>query len=161
MASVHKERRSRQPKWSSLSEDEVSRKMAVLGLHIDRPEPAIICTACQYTLSPSGEAVTKHLWEKHQIVPDLREGLTAWVRLLRLPDPNKLSLRDEGSPAHPHLSIRSGTACKHCDFKTAGLTLLVRHIPKAGKGFRGGNKWTRDCIQEHVSLQSWTQNGAR
>jgi hypothetical protein len=135
--------------------------MAVLGLYINRPEPAIICTSCQYALSPSGEAVTKHLWEKHQIAPGVREGLMAYVRLLGLPDPNKLSLRDEGSPAHPHLSVRSGTACKHCDFKTTGLTLMVRHISKAHKGFKGGRNWMRDCIEEHVSLQSWTQNGAR
>lgn len=137
------------------------RKMAVLGLYINRPEPAIICTSCQYALSPSGEAVTKHLWEKHQIHPSLREGLTAYVRLLRLPDPNKLSLRGEGSLAHPHLSVQSGTACKHCDFKTTGLTLMVRHISKAHKGLKGARNWMRDCIQEDVSLQSWTQNGAR
>lgn len=161
MASVQNERRHRPPKWNSLPEDEVSRKMAVLGLYINRPEPAIICTSCQYALSPSGEAVNKHLWEKHKIAPGLREGLTVYVRLLRLPDPNKLNLRAEGSPAHPHLSVRPGTACKHCGFKTTGLTLMVRHISKAHKGFKGGRNWMRDCIEEHVSLQSWTQNGAR
>jgi hypothetical protein len=129
-----------------------------LSLYINRPEPAIICTSCQYALSPSGEAVTKHLWEKHQIASNLREGLTVYVQLLKLPNPNKLNLRDEGSPPHPHLSIRSGTACKHCDFKTTGLTLTVRHISKAHKCFKGGKNWTRDHIQEHMSLQSWTQN---
>lgn len=161
MVSVQRERRNRPPTGSSISEDEVSRKMAVLGLYINRPEPTIICTSCGYALSPAGEAVTKHLWEKHQVAPDLREGLMAYVRLLRLPDPNKLSLRDEGSPPHPHLAIRSGAACKHCELKTTGLTLMIRHISKVHSGFKGGKNWMRDCIQEHVSLQSWTQNGAR
>lgn len=64
MTPVQNERRKLPSKWSSLSEDEVSRRMAVLGLYINRPEPAIICTSCQYALSQSGEAVTKHLWEK-------------------------------------------------------------------------------------------------
>ena len=154
MASVQNECRSRPPKWSSLSEDEVSRKMAVLGLYINRPEPAIICTSYKYALSPSGEAVTKHLWEKHQIAPSLREGLTAYVRLLRLPDPNKLSLREEGSPAHSHLSVRSGTACKHCDFKTTGLTLMVRHISKAHKDFKDSSQDPRSLFTSFSSPYS-------
>lgn len=105
MAIIQRERRSRPPKWSSLSEDEVGRKMAVLGLHLNRPKPAIICTSCKYALSPAGEAVTKHLWEKRQVALSLREGLTAYVRLLRLPDPNKLGLRSEGSQPHPYLTV--------------------------------------------------------
>jgi hypothetical protein len=70
MSSVQNKRRSRPPTWSSCSEDEVSRKMVVLSLYINRPEPAIICTSCQYALSPSGKAVTKHLWETHQFAPN-------------------------------------------------------------------------------------------
>lgn len=45
--------------------------------------------------------------------------------------------------------------------KSAGLTLIVWHISRAHWEIKGGKRWTRDCIPEHVSFQSWTQNGAR
>lgn len=45
MPFVQDERRHRAPKWQFLAEDEVRRKMAVFGLYIFFPEPAIICTS--------------------------------------------------------------------------------------------------------------------
>ena len=86
--------------WDRLDSGSVSRRLTALGLYQNHPEPAIICCRCRYALQASGEAVVKHLWEKYQIPPDARKGLTPFVKSLRLPNPNQLPRRPDASPPH-------------------------------------------------------------
>jgi hypothetical protein len=92
------------------------------------PECAIICTRCQYALQPAGEAVSKHLWEKHEVPLNQRVGLNSFVRSLHLPDPNVLLSRPDGSAPHPHVLTQPGFRCVHCRYTTTSRNLLQRHI---------------------------------
>ena len=85
-----------QPPWTSLPAAEVVRRLIALGLYLNAPERAVICTRCQYALQPAGEAVSKHLWEKHTVPTEARDGLNAFIRSLDLPNPNSLDQRGDG-----------------------------------------------------------------
>lgn len=148
--------------WASLPPRLTVQKLIKLGLYLNSPERAIICTRCQYALQPAGETVSKHLWEKHGTSQDEREGLNAFVRSLRMQDPNTLPLRAYGSTQHPHLRLQAGLACQECDYTTTSDHLIRRHInqthsqvARADKRHHCGRLWTR------VMLQSWTQSGRR
>jgi hypothetical protein len=82
------ETRQRYPvrSWKSLPFEQAECRLEVLGLHYNQPEQALICTRCKYPLKPSGETVSKHLREKHQISPEERHGLSACVKDLYLTD---------------------------------------------------------------------------
>lgn len=80
-------------KWTDLSAQDVETKLKTLGLYINTPERAVICRRCQYALQPSGEAVTRHLGEKHNLPAKERRGLTAYIQSLKLPNPNNLPMR--------------------------------------------------------------------
>jgi hypothetical protein len=56
--------------------------------------------------------VSKHLAEKHAIPASERKELASYVDSLRLPNPNLLSGRRNGSEPHQHLLISKGAACK-------------------------------------------------
>jgi Orsellinic acid/F9775 biosynthesis cluster protein D len=121
----------------------------------------VICRVCAYALQTTGDRVTKHLWEKHQVPKEMRHGLTPFIHSLRLPDPNKLDNRPDGSPPHPFLKKQIGAACRHCDFRSLSVDLVLRHVRKAhGQGGRS-HGWARDDIQDRLHLQSWTLNGVR
>jgi hypothetical protein len=72
--------------WKTLPLEQAARRLEALGLHLNQPEQALICTRCKYALKPSGETVSKHLWEKHQISPEERHGLSVYVKDLYLTD---------------------------------------------------------------------------
>lgn len=135
--------------------------LAALGLHLNRPEPALICLQCRYALQTSGDAVTKHLWERHSIPTSARLGLTSLVRSLRLPDPNTIETRLDGSAPHPHLVAQRGVICRHCKFRSINAELVRKHLAKEHglRGQKGGA--VRDHFDDSVWLQSWTQNGPR
>ena len=105
--------------------------------------------------------MSKHLWEKHQIPTEAREGLNPFVKSLRLPNPNKLELRRDGSAPHPHLAIKSGAACKQCDYRSTSLDLMRRHMSKTHGRKSNRKNWLGDEIRENLQLQSWTQKGSR
>jgi hypothetical protein len=157
------ESRQRYPvrSWKSLPLEQVERRLEALGLHHDQPEQALICTRCKYALKPSGETVSKHLWEKHQIPPEERHGLSAYVKDLHLTDPNQLPLRQDRSEPHPHLSILSGAECRQCGYRSTSAKLVGRHVSKVHDRKRKRSDWVRDEIIENLGLQSWTQNGPR
>jgi hypothetical protein len=104
--------------WSLMNEEDLTHKLHKLGLILNRPEPALICRQCKYALQPSGTRVSKHLAEKHAIPASERKELASYIDSLRLPNPNLLSGRRNGSEPHQRVSL-------------------------------------------YVSMQSWTQNGAR
>lgn len=147
--------------WERLDSESLDRQLACLGLCRNRPEPAIICRPCQYALQASGEAVAKHLWEKHQIPPEARKGLTPFVRSLRLPDPNQLPRRPDASPPHPDLAVQRGAACRQCSFRSTSMDRIRRHLSKAHGQKNGRQTWLPDLVHENISLQSWTRNGCR
>jgi len=89
--------------WRELSAETVVNRLISLGLYLNSPECAIICTHCQYALQPAGEAVSKHLWEKHEVPLNQRVGLNSFVGSLHLPDPNVLPSRPDGSVPHRYL----------------------------------------------------------
>lgn len=147
--------------WKTLPQAHLDRKLTTLGLHLDRTERVIICIQCKYSLQPSGEAVSKHLWEKHKVPAEARRGLNPFVRSLQLPDPNKLDLRHDGCAPHPYLAIQSGAACKRCNYRSTSLDLMQRHLSKQCGRKADRKNWLRDEIRTDLMLQSWSQNGAR
>ncbi|KAI4192683.1 MAG: hypothetical protein LQ350_008592, partial [Teloschistes chrysophthalmus] len=147
--------------WMRLDPDHLDRKLVALGLYQNTPEPALICRQCKYALKPSAAAVSKHLWEKHQISKDARKGLVPFVKSLTLPDPNQLPLRRDASLPHPHLAVQQGMACRRCTFRSTSGDLVRRHLSSVHGIKNNRQTWLRDDVRDRLSLQSWTQNGQR
>jgi len=110
--------------WSFMSENDVVRKLEKLGLILNHPEPALICSRCKYALQSRGVRVSRHLAEKHNVPASDRTELVTYIDSLRLPNPNLLNGRNDGSEPRPYLLISRGAACNHCSFtpKTSSLS---------------------------------------
>ncbi|KAH9232182.1 hypothetical protein K456DRAFT_1839806 [Colletotrichum gloeosporioides 23] len=141
--------------------DKQRRRLEALQLHLNEPEPVLICRPCGYALKPFGERVSRHLAEKHEVPKPQRRGLSALVKSLHLGDPNDVALRPNGLPPHKALTVTRGHACRRCSYRTASDNLICRHIAKSHsiKGLRKTDGWQRDHIHSGVLLQSWSQNG--
>ncbi|KAL9564000.1 hypothetical protein ACKAV7_011860 [Fusarium commune] len=111
----------------SLSLDQYSR-LEKLHLHFNLPEQAIICTLCGYALTADDDRVGRHLGEKHHISKSARRQLNALVNSLKLPSPDTLPKRPDGSTPHPHLRIQDGKACKHCGLRSTSSDVLSKYI---------------------------------
>jgi hypothetical protein len=147
--------------WRELAAETVVSRLISLGLYLNSPECAIICTRCQYALQPAGEAVSKHLWEKHEVPLNQRVGLNSFVRSLHLPDPNVLPSRPDRSAPHPHLLIQPGFRCIHCRYTTTSRNLLQRHMGTSHQiGVNRGHR-SEDHGNQRIMLQCWTANGCR
>lgn len=92
---------------------------------------------------------------------EARNGLTSLVASLGLRDPNKLPLRKDGCPAHPHLVKKRGWACKGCTERTTSRDLMQRHLSKIHGCRTDRESQISASIRNYVTLQSWTQNGPR
>lgn len=138
----------------------LSARLAALGLLLNEPEPAILCIRCGFALKPSGGSVSKHLGG-HDVSAQARKGLKQLINSLQLDDPNQLSLREDYCEPHPHLMIKSGVACKYCNFRSTSHDLAERHISKVHGRASGDKPGYRNAIRDGVSLQSWSQNGPR
>jgi hypothetical protein len=135
-----------------------------LGLCLNQPEPAILCIQCKFALKADGDRVSRHLGERHGISKLARRGLGPFIRTLRLPDPETLPVRSDGSSPHPHLRIQQGAACRHCGLRSTSLEVLSRHLKNVhsqdiqhsrGRGFPKSH-WLQDHILDRLSLQTWT-----
>ncbi|KAH7228377.1 hypothetical protein B0J15DRAFT_411279 [Fusarium solani] len=135
-----------------------------LGLHLNQPERAILCIQCKFALKADGGRIARHLGERHGISKLARRGLGPFMRSLRLPDPEKLPVRSDGSSPHPRLRIQQGAACRHCGLRSTGLEVLSRHLKKfhsqdiqhsRGRGFPRSH-WLQDHILDRLSLWTWT-----
>jgi hypothetical protein len=147
--------------WSDLSKIGVSRRLRGIDLVLCESDEVLICIRCKYALQPSGETVSKHLWEKHRVPAKERAGLNAFVRGLDLPDPNSVPKRLNGDPAHAHLLVQSGFSCLQCEYLTTSQNLLKRHLSQE-HGLQLSCKISyNDRCWSQVTLQSWTQNGKR
>jgi hypothetical protein len=147
--------------WIHLPNEEVNRRLSSIGLALCESDRVLVCTRCKYALQPSGQTVSKHLWEKHHAPAKERAGLNLFVRSLNLPDPNSVPKCLDGDPSHPHLLAQSGYTCLQCDYRTTSDTLTRRHLSqKHSQQFPRLSTADNRCWLE-VTLQSWTQNGKR
>ncbi|KAK1838453.1 hypothetical protein CCHR01_18928 [Colletotrichum chrysophilum] len=108
--------------------DKQRRRLEALQLHLNEPEPVLICRPCGYALKPFGERVSRHLAEKHEVPKPQRRGLSALVKSLHLGDPNDVALRPDGLPPHETLTVTRGHACRHCSYRTASDDLTLRPL---------------------------------
>ncbi|KAH7111674.1 hypothetical protein B0J13DRAFT_461819, partial [Dactylonectria estremocensis] len=140
------------------------RRLDELGLYLNLPEPAIICTACGFALKADSDRVSRHLGEKHGVSKSARWGLNSLIYSLNLPDPGELPPRPNRSSPHLHLALQEGLACKHCGLRSISNKVMVDHVKKAHRSEMGlaarynRRIWVRDHIDEKVLFQSW---GAR
>lgn len=147
--------------WTQLSKEEVCQRLTSIDLALYESDRVLVCTRCKYALQPTGQTVSKHLWEKHFLPAKERAGLNQFVRNLDLPDPNTLPKRPDGDPIHPHLLAQSGFACLQCDYRTTSETLLRRHLSQEHGHRTPDSSTTKDRCWSKATLQSWTQNGKR
>lgn len=138
--------------WSHQSQREVKRRLRDVGLVSCDSEEVLICTPCKYALQPSGQTVSKYLWEEHCMPAKERAGLDAFVQTLDLPDPNFEPRCPDDDPAHPHLLAQSGFACLKCKYRTTIQNLIKGHLSQE----HGGRV---ACHPEH--LGSCTSNTRR
>jgi hypothetical protein len=116
--------------WDALDPIAIDSWLANLYSFIDRDNKAVICTRCRYALQPSGQTVSKHLWERHAVDARRRRELHAFIESVKLPDPNTLCTSSDGNRPHPYLTIYEGLACRCCDFWTTSTELAQRHVAK-------------------------------
>jgi hypothetical protein len=84
-----------------------------------------------------------------------------YVDPLRLPNPNLLNGRNDGSEPHPYLLVSRGATCSHCSFHSQSIKLVQRYLKRNHLNSYRNPHWLRDSVRNHVNLQSWTQNGSR
>jgi len=147
--------------WNDLSSNELAGRLSDLGLVLCQADGVLVCVHCKYSLQPSGQTVSKHLWEKHSLPAKDRAGLNAFVRGLELHDPNALPPCPDGSPVHPHLAVQCGVTCLQCRYRTTSPTLLKRHMAKEHGQRKCRDGSDKDTLWAEVSLQSWSQQGKR
>lgn len=147
--------------WLDLSPAEVHQRLADLGLVLCEDDRLIVCNHCKYALQPSGQTVSKHLWEVHSLPAKDRTGLNAFVRGLKLQDPNTVAPRPDGSPPHTQLIVQDGFTCLQCRYRTTSSDLLQRHMAKEHGQRKCRNETDKDILWSVAILQSWSQNGKR
>ncbi|KAF6807511.1 hypothetical protein CPLU01_15788, partial [Colletotrichum plurivorum] len=110
-----------------------------LQLCLNEPEPVLIYRPCGYALKPFGERVGRHLVEKHDVPKSKRRGINSLIKSIGLADPNDVPLRPDGLPPHEALLKVRSYACRHCNYRTASLDLVGRHISSV-HGFKQSRK---------------------
>jgi hypothetical protein len=131
-----------------------------LNLHVNEPEPAIICRACQFGLHGTVKSITDHVVEKHNHSPHVTKQLRELLKPYTILSPTQLALRPDHSPPHPHLAIHLGNACKHCGYKTTSTELMGRHLSSKHNVKRKASTWLQDHTQQGLALQCWDYSGA-
>lgn len=147
--------------WIDLSPDDICRRLRDLGLVLCEADGVLVCIHCKYSLQPSGQTVSKHLWEKHSLPAKDRAGLNAFVRGLDLQDPNALPPCADGSAAHPHLAVHRGVTCLQCRYRTTSPNLLRRHMAKEHGQRKCRDGSDKGTLWAEAGLQSWSQQGKR
>jgi hypothetical protein len=130
--------------WSFMSDNDVVRKLKKLGLILNHPEPALICSRCKYALQPSGVRVSRHLAERHNVPASDRTEMMTYVDSLHLPNSNLLNVRNDGNELHPHLIIGRGAACNHCSFHSQSIKLVQRQLKRNRPNSDCNPQWLQD-----------------
>jgi hypothetical protein len=138
----------------------VRERLKQLDLHLNEPEPVIICRTCQFALSGSVKSVVDHVVDKHKYSKDLAKDLGQLLRPYTILGPKELRLPTDHTPPHPHLAKHLGMICKHCGHKTTSAEILARYLPKEHGMKRKTSTWLREHGVNGVMLQSWDRNGA-
>jgi hypothetical protein len=138
----------------------VRERLKQFNLHLNEPEPVIICCTCQFALSGSAKCIVDHVVDKHKYSKDLAKDLGQLLRPYTILGPKELRLRANHTPPHPHLSKHLGMICKHCGHKTTSAEILARHLSKEHGMKRKTSTWLREHGVNGVMLQSWDRNGA-
>jgi hypothetical protein len=113
------------PPASGICLPQVSKYLGTLKLHLNYPEPCILCTICKYALHP--DSVTRHV-AKHKFPLRDRAAFTSVVRSLHLPDPKSLPTRPDHSLAHPQLTVRHGYSCGLYSSILRGIASRFQHF---------------------------------
>jgi hypothetical protein len=95
-----------------------------------------------------------HLTEKHNVEKQKIDGLGKLLRSLGLLSPKKLARRPDGSLPHPHLAMRRGAECRHCDERRTSINVLSRHLSKSHGMRRKASSGLRGEIGDGL-FQSW------
>ncbi|PVH93801.1 hypothetical protein DM02DRAFT_540752, partial [Periconia macrospinosa] len=100
-----------------------------LSLHVNKPEPTIICRTCQFALNRINSLVD-YIVEKHKLLRRLAKKASQRLEPYTILGPKELQLRPDHSAPHPYLSKHLRVICKHCGFKTTSTEVLSRHLSK-------------------------------
>ncbi|KAH8690376.1 hypothetical protein GQ44DRAFT_744804 [Phaeosphaeriaceae sp. PMI808] len=130
-----------------------------LNLHVNEPEPTIICRTCQFSLNGINSLVG-HAVEKHKLPRHLAKEASRRLGPYTILGPKELRLRPDNSAPHPYLSKHLGAMCKHCGLKTTSTEVLSRHLSKDHRMKRKTSTWRREHVIDGLMLQSWDRNGA-
>ncbi|KAJ6191987.1 hypothetical protein J3E72DRAFT_443135 [Bipolaris maydis] len=130
-----------------------------LNLHVNEPEPTIICRTCQFALNGIN-SLADHVVEKHKLPKSLAKEASRQLRPYTILGPKELRLRPDHFPPHPHLSKHLGVKCKHCELKTTSTEVLSRHLSKEHGIKRKTAAWRGEHVVNSLILQSWDRNGA-
>ncbi|KAJ5052595.1 hypothetical protein J3E74DRAFT_469583 [Bipolaris maydis] len=130
-----------------------------LNLHVNEPEPTIICRTCQFALNGIN-SLADHVVEKHKLPKALAKEASRQLRPYTILGPKELRLRPDHSPPHPHLSKHLGVKRKHCELKTTSTEVLSRHLSKEHGIKRKTTTWRGEHVVNSLMLQSWDRNGA-
>jgi hypothetical protein len=81
-----------------------TQEWAHLPLYFDHSHRLVICRSCGCALPLAHSQVGSHLWEKHQIPPEQRKGLTRFIGQRAFHEPSRTAPREDGCREHPALS---------------------------------------------------------
>lgn len=132
----------------------IKTKLASLDFYLNDLEQAVICRSCKYALQSSADGVARHLAQKHSVAKSERRNLTSLVKTLRLPDPNTLPCRQDGSPPHPELALQAGVACKICAERSTSLDVIVGHLAKCHGVRSNKQSWMYEHIDQWVCCRA-------
>ena len=137
--------------------------LSKLGLVLDTLELTLVCAhpECRYALQPTAKRVHSHLWEKHGISQNDRQGLTAYLRSIALIDPRRLPPRKDGSEAHPYLSRHVGYVCRLCPVRSTSIKIIDQHIRESHNVELLQRSRELYRVRDRVYLQSWVLEGSR
>jgi hypothetical protein len=145
---------------SIASAQAVRQLLEQLNLHLNEPEPVIICRICQFVLNGSIKSIVDHVVDKHNHHKAQVKDLSQLLRPYTILGPKELRLRPDHTSLHPHLSKHLGMMCKHCRHKTTSLEMLARHLSKDHSMKRKTATWLHDNGVSGLMLQCWDRNGA-
>jgi hypothetical protein len=110
----------------------------------------LICSRCRYALSP--RALNRHLRDKHQARPELRQQLDQYVQQWPWPyDAQTVPLPPDGSRPQDAVPVVDGFQCRACTYKTRHRGNARQHANKQHKKQRAKDSE----IFSSVRLQTW------
>lgn len=82
-----------------------NQKLKPVGLLLNQPELAILCTRCGFALTPTPDRVARHLHERHDVPKEDRSHIAPLLKSLAIPNLSTLARRPDGSKPHAHLTV--------------------------------------------------------